>query len=143
MGFGCGVGDFIAISGLAVRVYIAYKDAPGRYRHISEEVAALQILIDKAAQHFKSTTLSSDDHHNSQKVLEGCQGVLQDLYSLIEKHKRLASTIKGLGLTGVRLGKGDNITTLHAQLISNTGLLNGFVQRFVDSAIPLHQPYKY
>ena len=136
------VGDIIATSGLAVRVYTAYKDAPTDYQHISEEVAKLQILIDKVAQHFKSSTLGSDNHHDGRKVLQGCQSVLWDLYSLIEKYKRLASTIKGLGLIGVKLGKED-VTTLQVRLISNTGLLDGFVRRFVVPAIPLHPPYEY
>ena len=142
MGFGYGVGDFIAISGLAARVYTAYKDAPDDCKYISEEVATLQILIDKVAQHFKSSTLSSDTCHHGQKVLQGCQRVLQDLYSLIEKHRRLASNVKGLVLTGVKLGKED-ITTLQVRLISNTGLLNGFVRRFVVPTIPVHQSYRY
>ena len=52
------MGDIIAISGLAVKVYTAYKDAPDDYKHISEEVVALKILVDKVAQHFRSTNMS-------------------------------------------------------------------------------------
>ena len=136
------VRDIIATSGLAVRVYRAYKDAPNDARHISEEVATLQILIDKVAQHFKSSTLGSDNHHDGRQVLQGCQSVLRDLYSLIEKYKRLASTIKGLVLEAVKLGKED-ITTLHAQLVSSTGLLDGFVRRFVVPTIFTHESYGY
>ena len=122
--------DIFATSDLAVRVYTAYKDAPNDYRRISKDVAALQILIDKVAQHFKSTTIpNSDDRHYGQKVLKGCQGVLQDLHSYIEKYKRLASMNKRLVLNRVKLGK--DITALRVQLISNTILLNGFVRRFV------------
>ena len=62
------MGDIISISRLAVKVYTAYKDAPDNYRHISEEVVALQILIDNAAQHFTTTTMSSNDHQNGQKI---------------------------------------------------------------------------
>ena len=123
-------GDIIATSGLAVRVYTAYKDAPDGYRHISEDVAALQVLIDKAALHLKSTTISNNDCHDGQRVLKDCQSVLQDLYSLIEKCRRLASMNKRLVLKGVRLGKED-ITALQGRLISITGLLNGFVRRCV------------
>ena len=122
------VRNIIATSGLAVRVYTAYKDAPDGYRHISEDVATLQTLIGKAAQHFKGTTISSDDRHDGQKTLKDCQSVLQDLYSFIEKYKRLASINKSLVLDRVKLGKED-ITTLQVRLISNTGLLNGFVRR--------------
>ena len=118
--------DIIAISGLAVRVYRAYKDVPD-HRHISEDIAALRVLIDKVASHIKSTTISNHDLHYGQKTLKGCQGVLEDLNSFIEKYKRLASINKRLVFNSVRLGRED-ITVLHVRLISNTGLLNGFVR---------------
>ena len=131
MSFGWGVGDFIALSGLAVRVNAAYKDAPDNCRHISEGVAVLQILIEKAARHFKSTNVSDYDRYDGQKVLGGCQRVLDNLYSVIEKHKRLAFK-KPLVFTGVKLG--NDIATLRVSLSSNTSLLRGFVRRFVIPA---------
>ena len=129
MSLGYSVGDFIAISQLAIKVYTAYKDAPDIYGNISDEVAGLQILIDKAEQHFKSATISSNDHRNGQKILKGCQSVLEDLNSLIEKYKSLASTNKRLVFKRVKLGIED-IATLRARLISNTTLLNSFIRRF-------------
>ena len=55
MSFGWGVGDIIAISGLGVKVYTAYKDAPDEYKHISDEVSLRIIihnLINKAARNW-------------------------------------------------------------------------------------------
>ena len=125
------VHDIIAISGLAVRVYTSYKDSDAPdHRHISEDIAALRVLIDKVASHSKSTSISNDYHHCGQKTLKACQSVLEDLNSFIEKYKRLASIDKRLVFNVVKLGKHD-ITVLHSQLISNTGLLNGFVRRCV------------
>ena len=119
------VRDMIAISGLAVRVYIDYKNASD-YKHISEDIAALQVLIDKFAQHFKSSpTISDDDRHDGQRILKGCQSVLEDLNAFIEKYNRLASINKSLVLNRIKLGKND-IKVLHVRLISNTSLLNGF-----------------
>ena len=130
-------GDIINISGLAIRVYTAYKDTPGDHRYIFEEVAALQDLIGKAAQHFEGTTISCDDRNYGQKVLGGCQSVLEDLNSLIGKYKRLASINRSLLMTGVKFGQED-IATLQAKLISNAVLLKGFVRRSVVPPIPLH-----
>ena len=127
---GLDAGSFISISALAINVYAAYKDTPDDHRNISEEVAALQILIDKAAKHFKGAAISSDDCHDGRRILKGCYTVLQDLHSLIKKHKRLASSNERLVLTGVPLGRED-ITALQGRLISSTVLLNGFVRRFV------------
>ena len=129
MSFGWGVGDIIAVSRLALDVYTAYKDAPEHYRHISKEVRSLQIIIDKAVQHFEHATLSDSDLQEGQEVLEGCQGVLQDLNSLIGKYNSLASSSSRLVFKRVKLG-GEDITALRVRLISNTVLLNGFIQRF-------------
>ena len=126
MSFGWGVGDIIAISGLAVKVYRAYKDAPEDYRHISGEVESLQILIDKASQHFKSNTRDSKSRNEGQKALQGCKHVLEDLNSLIEKYNGSASSSQVFNR--IKLGTED-IATLRARLILNTGLLNGFIQR--------------
>ena len=69
---GWDAGNFIAIQALAIKVYTVNHAATNDHR-ISEEVAALRILIDKAAQHFNGTTISSDDRHDGQKILHRCQ----------------------------------------------------------------------
>ena len=128
MNFGFGVGDILSISKLAVTVYTAYKDAPNDYKHVAEEVDSLQIMINNAAQHFKSTALSDNDRQQGQKVLKGCQSVLEDLNSLIEEYKSLASTNTNQIFKRVKLGTED-ITSLRVRLISNTGLLSSFIRR--------------
>ena len=120
----------MAISGLALKVYTAYKDAPGDYRNISDEVESLHIIIKKAAQHFESPTLSDNSRQEGQKVLKGCQNVLEDLDVLIIKYNSLASSASSSQvLQRIKLGAED-IATLRVRLISNTTLLNGFIQRF-------------
>lgn len=134
----CGVGDIITVSGLAIRVHSAYK-ATGDGQ-ISQEVAVLQALVGQVAQHFKSSTISSNDRHDGQRALKGCQSVLADLYSLNEKYQRLASTNRKLVFMGVMLGK-DNIVSLRERLVSSTVLLRGFVRRFVVPSILIYQSY--
>ena len=91
MSFGFSVGDIMAISGLALKVYTAYKDAPDDYRNIADEVDSLHIIIEEATQHFdESTTLSTKKQQRGKKVLEGCQNLLKDLDALIEKYNALA-----------------------------------------------------
>ena len=140
MSSGSGIGDIITVSGLAIRVHTAYNAAGDG--QILQEVATLQVLVDQVAQHFKCSTISSNDHHDGQRVLKGCQHVLEDLYSLNEKYQRLASTNRRLVFVGVKLGK-DNIISLRERLVSNTVLLRGFVQRFVVPSILSYQSYRY
>ena len=133
MSLGYGVGDIMAISGLAFKVYTACKDAPGDYRNISDEVKSLHIIINRAAQHFESTTLSSSSRQEGQEILKGCRNVLEDLDCLIGKYNSLASARSHV-VQRVRLGAGlvlgtEDIATLRARLTSNTTLLNGFIQR--------------
>ena len=78
--FGWGGGDIFAIYQLAVKVYTAYKDAPGDdYRHILDEVKSLQFVINMATRHFQSTKLNTNSQQEGQKVLKGCQNILEDL----------------------------------------------------------------
>ena len=136
---GFAVGDIIAISSLAINVHTAYQDAGDDCKHIFKEVATLQILIEQVAQHFKSPNISSHDCHYGLRFLKQCQSVLDDLNSLIQKYKRLASTNKSLVLTRVKVGKEDMVA-LWERLISSTGLLNGFVQRFIVPSFHFMNP---
>ena len=134
------IGDIIVISGLAIKVQTAYKVAPDNYRHISDEVGALRILVNKVAQYFKSTTISSDCCYDGQKVLKGCLRVLEDLNSLFEKYKSRVSTNTRIALEGVKCGE-ENILSLQERLIFHIGLLRGFVQRLVvQIRYSTHQP---
>ena len=126
MSSGWHAGNFIAASALTIKVYTTYQDDIDDQGYISNEVEVLRTLIDKAAQHFKATPISSDGRPHGQNVLICCQSVLEDLDSLARKYKSLPSTIK----RQVILSKKEMVA-LRESLISNTILLNGFVRRFV------------
>ena len=132
MSFGFGIGDILTISGLAATVYSAYKDAPDDYKHISKEVRSLQTIVDEAAKYFEDTVLSNSKQLEGQEALQNCQSVLEDLNSLIEKYKSLASTNKMQVFKRVKLGTED-ITNLRARLTSTTISLSNFIRRFVTS----------
>ena len=122
-----GVGDIFSISELAVRVYTAFKSAPDDYRYISEEVIALQGLIEGVEQQLARTIIGSQDHNRGQKVLRSCRSVLEDLCHLIEKYNSLASVSTSQVFKRVMLGSED-IATLRARLTSNAVMLNTFLQ---------------
>ena len=135
--------DFITFSALAIKVHAAYEDAGEDYRHILEELIALRVLIDKAKQYLKSTSISSGDHQYGKKVLEGSRRALEDLNSFIEKCKRQASTHRRLVFTRFKLCNQD-IESLQGRLIPNIVLLKGFVRRFVGpGSYSTSQPCRY
>lgn len=120
-----GVGDFIAVSALALKLIQTYKDAPGEYNHISDEVKSLHSLIE-GVQHLEMAALSCSQQQDGKEILQGCQNALEDLDEFIEKHKRL----KINKVTRFKLGL-KNMMGLRIRLISNTLLLFVFIQRFV------------
>lgn len=124
------VGNIMAVSRLATKVYLACKDTPDDFRHISEEVMSLQAIVNMAVPYFE-TPLSDNDKQLGQEVLRGCQSALEDLNSLIEKHPTPTNAHQALG--GVKL----SVRALKARFISNTSLLNGFIQRFDTLLLPL------
>ena len=142
MSFGYGVGDIMAVSRLALKVYSAYKDAPDDYRNIADEVKSLHIIIEEAARHFESTTLSNKKQQGGKEVLEGCQNVLKDLDALIEKYNALASADRSLVFKRIKLGTED-IVTLRARLTSNTTLLNSFIQRLDIATLTINITIEY
>ena len=144
MSFGYGVGDIMAISGLALKVYTAYKDAPDDYRNIADEVRSLHIIINEAVQHFESTTLSNKKKQGGKEILEGCQNVLKDLDTLIEKYNALAPANANTSQVFRRIKLGtEDIVTLRARLTSNTTLLNSFIQRLDIATITITITIEY
>ena len=130
------MGDIITISILATKVVTAYKGAPDDYRHISDEVNSLKIMIDDAREHYEGTTLSNKKRKAGQVVLKGCESVLADLNSLVGKYKSLDSTDNCLDWNRIKFSNED-IATLRQRLISNTGFLSHFVRRSNIPVIPV------
>jgi len=45
MSFGFSIGDFVALSSLALKLYRDFKDAPGEFAQISRDLQTSHILI--------------------------------------------------------------------------------------------------
>jgi len=130
MSFGVGVGDFLAVSRLALDVYTAYKDAPEDFRNISDEIKSLHIIIDRNKDKFQDKTLNSDDQIQLREILQGCTNVLRDLDKLHIKYMSLGSA-RGSSSQAIDRIKWsqENISELRARLTSNATLLSVFITR--------------
>ena len=135
--FAWGVADIYALARLAVKVSIAYQEAPEDYKHISQEVESLHILVSEGIRHFKNDYLSESKQREGRALMQGCKSVLEDLDSVIEKYKSLASPSEGGVIMRLRF-KTEDIATLRSRLISITNLLSNFVLRFV---VPVVAPF--
>ncbi|MCJ1246454.1 hypothetical protein MMC30_003661 [Trapelia coarctata] len=94
MSFGFAIGDFIAVGNLAWTVYKSCKGAPGSFQNISSEVLSLHALLQETREALSAHPLPVSKQANLGIVLGGCQGVLDDLQSLIEKYKSLGTQSK-------------------------------------------------
>lgn len=122
MSFGYGIGDFLAISKLALAVYNVYKDAPDEFKNISDEIKSLHIIID---QH-KERELPPEQQQKLGELLHGCENVLKDLDKLMKKYQGLGAS---QGPRTIDRFKWDpkEVTNLRDRLISNTNLLSTFL----------------
>jgi len=130
MSFGFGVGDFLAVSKLALDVYTAFKDAPEDFRNVSDEIKSLQIIVDQQKGEFQNTTLNPDDETQLREILRGCTNVLEDLDKLHHKYMRMGSAqgSSSQAIDRIKWSQ-ENIAELRARLTSNTTLLNTFIAR--------------
>ena len=132
MSFGFGVGDFLAVSKLALDVYTAYKDAPEDFRNISDEIKSLHIIINRSKDKFQDKTLNPDEQVQLREILQGCTNVLGDLDKLHTKYMSLGSA-QSAGSSSQAIDRikwsQENIGELRARLTSNTTLLNAFIAR--------------
>ena len=130
MNFGFGVGDFLAVSKLALDVYTAFKDAPEDFRNVSDEIKSLQIIVDRQKDEFQNTSLNPDDETHLREILRGCTNVLEDLDKLHHKYMRMGSAQGSSSQVIDRIKwSQENIAELRARLTSNTTLLNTFIAR--------------
>ena len=133
MSFGYGVGDFLAVTKLAWKVYTAYKDykdAPEGFSNISDEIKSLHIIVDRHKDEFQNTTLNPDEAAQLREILQGCTNVLEDLDQLRIKYMSLGSApgTSSQAIDRIKWSQ-ENIAELRARLNSNTTLLTSFSAR--------------
>jgi len=145
------VGDYLAVTRIAWTLYNGYKDAPGDFKNLSDEIKSLHNIVssDILTAKFRDPNLPSEEKGRLREILQGCTNVLKDLDNLLTKYKRLRSP-QGSGLRNLDRVRWcqEDIVELRARLTSNTTLLNTFVARYLQlpillSFIPLRDNYPY
>lgn len=129
MAFGFGIGDFIAISNLAWRVYKSCKDAPQTFGQIHVEVLSLHAVLKEAEESVFAQPLSEEQEGRLKLVRDGCNAVLEDLDKLVTKYHSLATQSKRT-YDRIRFGQ-ENVPDLRARLLSNIVLLNTWIRQVI------------
>jgi len=126
MSFGYSVGDFLAVGQLAWNVYKSCRDAPESFKDISTEVLSLHAVLKEAEEILPSQPASPSTQNRLKVVTQGCESVLSDLQSLVDKYESLGSMTKR---TWDRMRWGsEDIAELRARLTSNTVMLTAFIR---------------
>jgi hypothetical protein len=138
MSFGFSVGDFIAVGQLGWQVYKSCRDAPESFKNISSEVLSLHAVIKEAVEILSGCSLPRSKQERLTVIMSGCQDVLQDLQSLVNRYESLGSQTKHT-LDRLKFSK-DEVAELRARLTAHTVLLTAFI-RYISSGLVVHKSY--
>lgn len=85
MSFGFGVGDFLAVIQLAIKIRKRFSDAPAKLQDISCEVKSLSILLSDVAVHADTVVERIDPLKADElkAMVDGPNRVLHDLDNLL------------------------------------------------------------
>jgi hypothetical protein len=126
MSFGYSASDFVTVGTLAWNVYKSCKAAPESFANISGEVLSLHAVVKEAEETVFAQPLSPEKQDRLKVVGDGCQHVLEDLQSLVDKYQRLGTQSRR---TWDRMRwYAEDIVELRSRLTSNTILLNTWIR---------------
>lgn len=137
MSFGYGVGDFLAVGKLALKVYNVYKDAPAEFKDISDEIDSLQIILGQQDRAFQDGKLSTKQKEELGRILQGCKNVLKDLDELMTKYQSLGAPQSSRAIDRLKWDPED-VVKLRGRLTSNITLLNTFISKCVHQSLNSH-----
>jgi hypothetical protein len=83
--FGFGIGDIIAVSQLALKLWKSCKAAPQDFRNLCSEVSGLHTVLNATENMIASGLyLSEVRKQKARELVLGCRGVLEDLQALLD-----------------------------------------------------------
>lgn len=123
--FGFGVGDFVAVGTLAWNVFKSCKAAPESFGNISVEVLSLHAVLKEGEETLFVRPLPPARAERLSVIKDGCDKVLVDLQSLVQKYQSLGTQSKR---TWDRMKWGnEGIAEIRARLTSNATMLTAFI----------------
>jgi len=144
MSFGFSVGDFLTIIQLAQRVIKSCEAAPKTFQDITGEVRRLHIVLKKTQEVIAAS--SQNVGPDLQRLAAGCQEVLVDVETLLEKFEGLRSGRKN-SFSFFRKDYYDrlrwdheDVADLRARIMTNTSLMIAFntsCQRCASDSVTL------
>jgi hypothetical protein len=109
MSFGISIGDFIAVSRLALDLYVAYRDGPAEVKEVSRQLMSLHATLEELSQNLQDPDsfvfgASKKAKHKLNRLISGCEGTLKELEDMYGKCRRLAE-MKSISWSRLKLTK--------------------------------------
>ncbi|KUJ21457.1 uncharacterized protein LY89DRAFT_610019, partial [Mollisia scopiformis] len=140
MSFGFGVGDFITVSTLTLKLYRSFKGAPGEFQELSRQLESLHIVLaDLNDQiHNPNSLLNLDGttrHAELNTIHDNLVQTMEELEDIHERHQRMGR----IAWSRFKLGLRD-LATLRAKLTVQITTLNGFMGSLTLGALGRMEP---
>ncbi|KAF8853653.1 hypothetical protein BDZ45DRAFT_748373 [Acephala macrosclerotiorum] len=140
MSFGFGVGDFVAVSTLALSLYRSFKGAPSEFREISRQLESFYIvLVDLNEQSREPTSLLNRNGASRRQEMfvlrDNLMATMEELEDLYKRYKRMGR------ISWARLDFGQrDLSTLTGKLTVHLAALNAFIGNLTISALGRMEP---
>jgi ankyrin repeat protein len=127
MSFGFSIGDFVALSSLALKLYRDFKGAPGEFAQISRDLQSSHILIadlvDQASN--QTSPLNRYAANRRAELIQLRDNIDETLKKLSDLHGRYSKMGR---VSWLRFGLGQNaLVPLRSELILHISAINSFV----------------
>ncbi|KAM0270232.1 hypothetical protein ACHAQH_009514 [Verticillium albo-atrum] len=133
MNFGVGVGDVVLISGLAWKLFKAYKDASDDFKQVSTDIMSLHAVLRETEDYLQEhTDLDISRVNRLQMLCDGCKPILDELEALVTKYDSLGTQAQRTW-DRMRFGLQD-LAELRSRLISSTTMLSAFNIALINSS---------
>ncbi|KAE8440984.1 hypothetical protein EG329_006121 [Mollisiaceae sp. DMI_Dod_QoI] len=140
MSFGFGVGDFIAVSALALKLYNSFKGAPSEFQEISRQLESLHIvLVDLNDQSTQQTSLLNRNGVERKQELftvrDNLMATMQDLDDIHKRYKNMGR----ISWARFEFGQRD-LAVLRDRLTFQISTLNAFIGSLTIGALGRMEP---
>ncbi|KAH8744239.1 hypothetical protein F5882DRAFT_387705 [Hyaloscypha sp. PMI_1271] len=127
MSFGFGVGDFITVSGLALKLYTNFKDAPGQLSEISRQLQSFHIAVANLADQAKDVNSPLNQIATAQRLelhalCDNVRATMAELEDLRQKRQGM----KRISMSRFKLGVKD-LAPIRGKLTTQILALDTFV----------------
>jgi ankyrin repeat protein len=127
MSFGFGVGDFITVSGLALKLYNNFKDAPGELSEVGRQLQSFHIAVANLADQAKDESSPLNQIATAQRLelnalCENVRTTMTELEDLHQKHQGM----KRISMSRFKLGV-KNLAPIRGKLTTQILAVNTFV----------------